>query len=705
MPIQLEPLALPLEVADKGFKAGIAAGVAGVTALVGAMGLAIKSTFKWADDMDSLGDVMGGTNEELAALNFVARKSGVSIDTLSKGTVILEKGLVKANGQLDTTGKALKDWGINVKDASGNLKDQTTLIGEISDKYQTFSTQQEKVNFLTEVFGKSGAELVDFFDTLASEGGIDAVTKKVQELGLAIDPNRYEQFNRNLEEMKLIGLGLAVGFTESVMPALEALSEWVFKTGIPALKNFGGAIGKAFEEGGLLGVADFLLDAFDDIDWSTVSQKIVEGINSIDWTQAGINFASFMDRVEVSLNEAFADFDIMAIGNALASALNNFVAGMFGVEGGEAGLQTIVQEGLANIQLQFMNWINGMPSSFDAMDIAIMAKLTETMNSLKTTIMNGLQVARQSFTTWAAGVIAQVVAWASTMNAQVAAWGASFIAAQIAVLTQFAVTMEAKLRDVAKTFFNAAGKWANQAAQGFLGGMGAILGAVETLVGEINGILKKIITSFTLKIKFGGVTGVEGNSNLGNKPAGGGCFIAGTLITMADRSLRPIEQIQAGDRVLSWDGSRTVQATIVEMFSHPVADAPVLVRINGKLTATPEHLIYASGNWMPAGSLARGAILLGDDVTVDRIERLVGDEPVYNLHTDHDSHNYFANGILVHNGKSATADVLADVPVIGAAGAGADTGRGQAQGVMIMNWGDLDYALLATEITKAMNNR
>jgi hypothetical protein len=135
--------------------------------------------------------------------------------------VIMEKGLVKTDGSLDTIGKTLKDFGINVKNANGSLKDQTTLIGEISQKYNSFSTQQERVNFLTEVFGKSGAGLVDFFDTLAQEGGIDAARKKVEAFGLVLDPGRMEQFGRAIEELKMIGLGLAVSFTEKVMPALE----------------------------------------------------------------------------------------------------------------------------------------------------------------------------------------------------------------------------------------------------------------------------------------------------------------------------------------------------------------------------------------------------------------------------------------------------------------------------------------------------
>src|SRR6185503_2697261 len=108
----LEELVLPLRTESSGFKAGIAAAGVAVAALVAGMGLAIKATFKWADDLDSIEDIMGVTDKTAAALNFTLRKSGTNTEALTKGMTILSKGLVKADGSLDTTGKSLKAWGI-----------------------------------------------------------------------------------------------------------------------------------------------------------------------------------------------------------------------------------------------------------------------------------------------------------------------------------------------------------------------------------------------------------------------------------------------------------------------------------------------------------------------------------------------------------------------------------------------------------------
>ncbi|HEY6020146.1 MAG TPA: hypothetical protein VIY48_09665, partial [Candidatus Paceibacterota bacterium] len=161
--MNLETLVLPLKTEDNAFRAGISRVTQLVQGAIEVMQGMVKATFEWADQMDSLQDIMGVTNKTAAALNFTLRKSGTQTEALTKGMTILEKGLVKADGSLDTVGKSLKSFGINALDSNGAVKEQSALLDEIADKYAAFSTQQERVNFLTETFGRSGAELIDFF--------------------------------------------------------------------------------------------------------------------------------------------------------------------------------------------------------------------------------------------------------------------------------------------------------------------------------------------------------------------------------------------------------------------------------------------------------------------------------------------------------------------------------------------------------------
>jgi intein/homing endonuclease len=73
--------------------------------------------------------------------------------------------------------------------------------------------------------------------------------------------------------------------------------------------------------------------------------------------------------------------------------------------------------------------------------------------------------------------------------------------------------------------------------------------------------------------------------------------------------------------------------------------------INGIIKTTSVHPFYSDGNWIEAGDLSIGDKILhvdGLEHTVKTIE--LNDEPVtvYNFEVD-GTHNYFAEGYLVHN--------------------------------------------------------
>ena len=136
------------------------------------------------------------------------------------------------------------------------------------------------------------------------------------------------------------------------------------------------------------------------------------------------------------------------------------------------------------------------------------------------------------------------------------------------------------------------------------------------------------------------------------------CFAAGTPVRMADGTDRPIEKIRAGDRVLAYDvaAGRTVASVVTETFHHAAGETRATLLVNGTLRATPEHPFFANGHWVRAAELGVGDVLLevGEDgrtvnrVPVRSIERLPGEVETFNLEVA-GAHDYFADGILVHN--------------------------------------------------------
>ena len=143
--------------------------------------------------------------------------------------------------------------------------------------------------------------------------------------------------------------------------------------------------------------------------------------------------------------------------------------------------------------------------------------------------------------------------------------------------------------------------------------------------------------------------GQGGGNGGGNGGGGGGCFIKGTLIQLPS-GIKSIEDIKVGDVVKSFDvgTSSVVNSKVTETFVH--SDRYYMI-LNGTIKTTSVHPFYSDGNWIEAGDLSIGDKILhvdGLEHTVETIE--LSDEPVtvYNFEVD-GTHNYFAEGYLVHN--------------------------------------------------------
>jgi hypothetical protein len=131
---------------------------------------------------------------------------------------------------------------------------------------------------------------------------------------------------------------------------------------------------------------------------------------------------------------------------------------------------------------------------------------------------------------------------------------------------------------------------------------------------------------------------------------GGGCFLANTKILMTDGDVKNIEDIQVGDMVQSYDVESTsiVKSKVTETFVHN--DKQYMV-INGVIKTTSIHPFYCNEEWVEAGNLSVGDKILhvdGLEHTIETIEKSDIPSTVYNFEVG-GTHNYFAEGYLVHN--------------------------------------------------------
>ncbi len=174
--------------------------------------------------------------------------------------------------------------------------------------------------------------------------------------------------------------------------------------------------------------------------------------------------------------------------------------------------------------------------------------------------------------------------------------------------------------------------------------------AILTVEGKNSGLPARI--SITVNTKIGADGNAYGPDDDDDDGGGGGdpgCFIAGTKIQLPN-GIKYIEDIEVGDMVKSFDvgTSSVVNSKVTETFAH--SDRYYMI-LNGNIKTTSVHPFYSDGNWIEAGDLSIGDKILhvdGLEHTIETIELSDESVTVYNFEVD-GTHNYFAEGYLVHN--------------------------------------------------------
>ncbi len=146
---------------------------------------------------------------------------------------------------------------------------------------------------------------------------------------------------------------------------------------------------------------------------------------------------------------------------------------------------------------------------------------------------------------------------------------------------------------------------------------------------------------------------------------GGGCFLAGTKISMADGTTKAIEDIKIEDEIKTITDTLHIQygnGRVVEIFKHTVGEYLV---INNKLRLTPEHRVYSNHSFVMAGQLRQGDWLLdkeGNKIFITSIDNKKEIVEVYNFRVE-PYHTYIADGFYVHNDKGGVREILVDAPL------------------------------------------
>ncbi len=213
-----------------GLTKAVAGGVAAVTGGVAAVTKFAESASSAADNIDKMSQKIGVSRQAYQELDFICSQSGMSVDTLQSGMKTLVSAMDKAASGTKANVEQFDKLGVSVTNADGSLRSQEEVMWEVFEALQGMSNEAEKARLASQLFGKSGTELMPLLN--GASGSIEEMKKKAHDLGLVLSDDAIDagvKLTDTMDQAKraLSTVGLTLG-TE-LIPYVQKGAEYVIE--------------------------------------------------------------------------------------------------------------------------------------------------------------------------------------------------------------------------------------------------------------------------------------------------------------------------------------------------------------------------------------------------------------------------------------------------------------------------------------------
>jgi hypothetical protein len=144
------------------------AGIAiGAREIVGGFKEMIQSTMEAGVEIGRLREQTGISAENLSELRYVAASTGTTFEALTKGFKNISTAVHEAEEGSPKATKAFADLGISVADLRAKGDDMLGVLRMVADKFHDLPAGIDKNAIATELFKKSGQDLIPVLDSLS----------------------------------------------------------------------------------------------------------------------------------------------------------------------------------------------------------------------------------------------------------------------------------------------------------------------------------------------------------------------------------------------------------------------------------------------------------------------------------------------------------------------------------------------------------
>lgn len=216
-----------LETAITGSLRTIGAGVAGFVAgfvSVQAAFNGLKSAIDFADKLNDFNQRLGISAEALSGWSYAAKQTGTDIDALGTGLKKLARNMSEALDPKSQQAGLFAALGVEVKDAKGNLRSLESILPDIANAFKKLDNETLEASLSMEIFGKSGADLLEFLNQ--GKDGLGSMSERAKELGISLSQDTLtaaDAFNDSLGDLRAVTESLFLQLAQELLPTLTEL--------------------------------------------------------------------------------------------------------------------------------------------------------------------------------------------------------------------------------------------------------------------------------------------------------------------------------------------------------------------------------------------------------------------------------------------------------------------------------------------------
>lgn len=262
----------------------------------------VESTIEAAAAIDDMANKIGITAQALQELRFAAKLSGIDAQEFDHALTILTKTSAEAAQGNEEAAKTFAQFGVKVRDGSGQVRAADAILTDIADKIQGAKTQTERLGIAVKFFGeRQGSK----FALLMRDGaaGIQQLRDEANALGGVMDKDMIAnaaQADDNFDRLRFTIQGVKNTIVGALLPAIvnaqERMIKWV----------------KANKDLIQSKVREWTLTA------ANAAHRFYVAISSVIYvTKALIDFAGGLRNVLIALGAVFGVYLLSQIGAAV----------------------------------------------------------------------------------------------------------------------------------------------------------------------------------------------------------------------------------------------------------------------------------------------------------------------------------------------------------------------------------------------------